>query len=147
MDTGGELSDKPLPLVLADDWRDRRFVTAFTLLTDDGGAARRRAVGVGRALTARPGLPLVENGVLTMARAEFYAFNPGHEDLWHMDWRARLVRLKLDNAGETSGSDTGNAASNGVSQEAAGSIQDYLDKFKKTVVSAISDGVEEAVIH
>lgn len=147
VDTGGELSDKPLPLVLADDWRDRRFVTAFTLLTDDGGGARRRAVGVGRALTARPGMPLVENGVLTMARAEFYAFNPGHEDLWHMDWRARLVRLKLNQAGETSGSDTGDAASDGVSHEAAGAIQDYLDKFKKTVVSAISDGVEEAVIH
>ena len=44
-------------------------------------------------------------------QAEFYAHNgPGHYDLWHMNWRARLVRFTFNNDSEFS---TGDAAGTG----------------------------------
>ena len=65
------------------------------------------------------------NQMLGMAQAEFYAFN-GHEDLWHMNWRARLVRFTF---GDTSTTDTGEAGSQGVPGGAPASISSKLKEF------------------
>src|SRR5947208_13520450 len=39
-------------------------------------------------LSLHDALPILVNQMLGMAEAEWMAWN-GHEDLWHMDWRAR----------------------------------------------------------
>jgi hypothetical protein len=111
-DLGGDLgSDKPTPLLIADDWEQHKNVRAFTLLTDSNMDSRRRAVNVAVKASDKGSNPML-NELLGTAQAEFYAFNgDGHEDLWHMDWRARLVRFTFSNA--TDGSDTGDAAGQG----------------------------------
>jgi hypothetical protein len=119
---GSELSDKPTPLLLADDWKSRRNVRAFTLLTDSTMGERRQSVNL--AAKQKAGAPML-NQLLGMAQAELYAHN-GHEDLWHMNWRARLVRFTF---GDTSGTDTGAAASEGVPAGGAAAISQQLQQF------------------
>lgn len=101
-----EMQDKPLPLVLAPNWKpERNQVRAFTLLPDSNLDARRRMVGV----AARKHVSATAlNAHFGVAQAEIYAHR-GHEDLWHMNWRARLVRLRPPSGG-LSGSGASGAA-------------------------------------
>jgi hypothetical protein len=123
-DFGGALSDKPQPLDLADDWKSRVNTRAFTLLTDTNMAARRQSVNVA---VKTPGSAPMLNQLLGTAQAEFYAFNGGgHDDLWHMDWRARLVRFTMGDTSETS---TGSAGSEGVPSTGASDISSMLSQF------------------
>ena len=70
--------------------------------------------------TAAPGL----NSMLGMAEAEWMAWN-GHEDLWHMDWRARLVPFTF---GSTDGAD--NPGDTGdVGADKAGLVSKILKDF------------------
>jgi hypothetical protein len=106
---GSDVSgNKPLPMKMKDKWQDHSQVRAFTLLTDAAMDDRRQSVNVAsRNKGSRPFL----NQMLGMAQAEFYHFNgPTADDLWHMDWRARLVRFYFfspdGNTGGTPGADT-----------------------------------------
>ncbi len=97
-DLGGATSDQPKPLDLIDKWQEHRNVRAFTLLSDSNMEGRRRAVAIATRPQDRGSAPSW-NQLLGTAQAEFFALN-GHEDLWHMNWRARLVRFSLgDSAG------------------------------------------------
>ena len=133
-DNGAALTDKPLPLDLADDWESRKNVRAFTLLTSTNMDQRRQSVGI--ATKDKGSAPFFDKMIGT-AQAEFYGFNgPGHEDLWHMDWRARLVRFEFTNGGE-SGSDTGDAAgSGGPSGDQASGVLSAINNFVSTNGSA-----------
>jgi hypothetical protein len=126
-DVGGDVQgDKPVPLDLSDDWQQRKNVRAFTVLTDTNMDARRQSVNVGVKADSRSSNPGF-NQLLGTAQAEFYALNgAGHDDLWHMDWRARLVRFTL---GDTSGSDTGDAAGEGVPSAGASQISNLMNQF------------------
>jgi hypothetical protein len=128
---GNDISDKPKPLLIADDWQQHKDVRAFTLLTDANMSARRQSVNV----AVRPGHagsnPML-NQLLGTAQAEFYAFNGGgHEDLWHMDWRARLVRFTFSNDTDGAGG-VGDAAGEGVP---AGGAQAVGDKIKDFIMN------------
>ena len=81
--------DKPLPLELADDFAARSQVRAFTVLAGTRSHERRVSVGVARRGGAG-GDPIPLDALMTMAQAEFTSWN-SNEDLWHMDYRARLV--------------------------------------------------------
>jgi hypothetical protein len=52
-----------------------------------------------------------------MAQAEFISWN-GHNDLWHMDWRARLVPFSFTNGavGNQTGDSTGTVPSGALDQ-------------------------------
>ncbi len=117
---GGQTSSKPKPLDILSNWQDHSQVRAFTLLTDTNMGARRAWAGLA---TKNPGSAAALNQLLGMSQAEFFAFN-GHPDLWHMDWRARLVRFTF---GDTSQTDTSSA--NGVPANAAGQISGALASF------------------
>jgi hypothetical protein len=120
-------SDKPLPLDLKDDWQKHKDVRAFTLLTDSNMDQRRQSVGVAQRPSQKGSANPMLNQLLGTAQAEFFAFNgAGHDDLWHMDWRARLVRFTF---GDTSGSDTGNASGEGVSGAAAQQVSGTITNF------------------
>lgn len=124
-DVGSATSDKPLPLDLADDWKSRVNVRAFTILTDSNIAKRRQSVAVA---SKNKGSAPAFNQMLGMAQAEFYAHN-GHEDLWHMNWRARLVRFTF---GDTSGTDSGSA---GVPAGGAGQVSGILQQLMNSDVA------------
>ena len=65
---GGDVSgDKPKPLVMADDWKERVNVRAFTLLTDANMAARRQSVNVAVKADQKGGNPML-NQLLGTAR-------------------------------------------------------------------------------
>lgn len=123
-DLGGDLgNNKPIPLELADDWESRKDVRAFTLLGDTKMADRRQSVGV--ASKQKGSAPML-NQLLGTAQAEFFAWNgTGHEDLWHMNWRARLVRFTFGDTSETS---TGGASGipGGGPQAISGKIKEFL---------------------
>ena len=85
MNNPGTLPGDALPLALAGGWHDRRFFRTMSSLGDTDAAWRRRIVGVAAQKKSSDG----RNGTVGSAQAEFFAFN-GHEDLWHVDWRARL---------------------------------------------------------
>jgi hypothetical protein len=121
---GGVSGNKPIPLELADDWESRKDVRAFTLLTDTKMDERRQSVAV--ASKNKGSRPML-NQMLGMAQAEFFAWNgTGHEDLWHMNWRARLVRFTF---GGTNGEDVGEAGSQGVPSGGASSILAKVKDF------------------
>jgi hypothetical protein len=125
-DLGGDLgTNKPIPLILSDDWKDRINVRAFTLLGDTKMAERRQSVAVA---TKEKGSSPMLNQLLGTAQAEFFAWNgTGHEDLWHMNWRARLVRFTFGDTSETS---TGSASGvpGGGPQAISGKIKEFLLK-------------------
>jgi hypothetical protein len=75
-------------LVLPDDFARARFVRGFSLLDDASVDGRRRSVGV--AARGGSGASPTSAWLLMTAQAEVYSMS-GAEDLWHMDWRARLV--------------------------------------------------------
>lgn len=118
----GISGNKPIPLELADDYAQRKFVRAFTLLSDTKMGERRQSVQVG--VKNKSGAPML-NQMLGMAQAEFFAWN-SHEDLWHMNWRARLVRFTF---GNDSGTDVGEAGSQGVPSGGAQAITDKVKEF------------------
>jgi hypothetical protein len=118
-------SDWPLPLVLVKDWEQKRFVRAFTVLDDTNMNARRSWVAV--AAKDKGAAPML-NGLLGMAQAEFFAFNSGHDDLFHMDWRARLVRFSFSD-GSDQGGNEGDATSQGVPAGLGARIAGMLQKF------------------
>jgi hypothetical protein len=76
--------------------------------------------------------------MLGMAQSEFYGFNgPSHEDLWHMNWRARLVRFTF---GDNNGNDVGDAGNQGVPANAAGAISGQLQSFlQNDAAAALAD--------
>jgi hypothetical protein len=121
-------SDWPKPLKLINGWDSQRNVRAFTVLTDANLEARRRAVGI--AARQQPGAPTA-NQLLGMAQAEVFGFNrsfdPHHEDLWHMDWRARLVRFTLSDGSDRTGG-VGDAAGSGVPAGAVDVVSGAIDK-------------------
>jgi hypothetical protein len=125
---GGDISNKPVPLLIADDWQQRKNVRAFTLLTDANMDARRASVNVGVRASDRGSNPML-NQLLGTAQAEFYAFNgPGHDDLWHMDWRARLVRFTFSN-GSTDGSGGEGDAAGDVPAGSASTVGNKIKDF------------------
>ena len=85
MNSPGTVPGDALPLRLAAGWHDRRFFRTVSSLSDTDVQWRRRMVGV----AARHKNGDTASATLGSAQAEFFAF-AGHEDLWHMDWRARL---------------------------------------------------------
>jgi hypothetical protein len=103
------------PLVLADDWKDRVIVRGYTLLGDANVAARRQAIAVA---AKDKGSSPAQSELLGTAQAQIFAFNgDGHDDLWHMDWRARLTRF-------TFGSTSGDASSAAGAQAIVQKLQD-----------------------
>ena len=119
-------SDWPLPLVFTSDWDQHRFTRAFTVLTDSNMAARRSWVGVG----AKPSSAPMLNQLMGMAQSEFFGFN-GHEDLFHMDWRARLVRFSFGDGSDMGGSEgdaTGQGVPSGAGQTVAGIVNGFLQQ-------------------
>ncbi len=58
-----------------------------------------------------------------MAEPEWMAWS-GHEDLWHMDWRARLVPFTF---GDTTDGDTSSAK--GVPSGASGLVSKAISDF------------------
>lgn len=81
----GTLPGDAVPLALADGWHDRRFFRVKSSLADSDASWRRRIVAVAASQKSGDG----RNATIGSAQAELFAFN-GHEDLWHVDWRARL---------------------------------------------------------
>ena len=109
-------------------------MSAYTLLTDSNMAARRQSVNVAVKADQKGSAPMV-NQLLGTAQAEFFAFNgSGHDDLWHMDWRARLVRFKFGQSDATGG--VGDAAGEGVPSDGASSISSALGSFLQNDVGA-----------
>ncbi len=122
-DTATGQSDWPLPLVFTDDWKQKVNTRAFTVLTDTDMDTRRRAVMVGERARERGNAAPMVNQMMGMAQAEWMAWN-GHEDLWHMDWRARLVPFTF--GGHASG-DTSSASD--VPAGSAGMVSKLIDDF------------------
>jgi hypothetical protein len=75
------------PLVLPPNWDSAKLVHGYSLLEDANVNARRRSTSV--AATSKAAAPTASR-LLTSARAEVYPAH-GYVDLWHMDWRARLI--------------------------------------------------------
>ena len=96
--TGGSFNKNVKPLDISADWKQRTQVRAFTVLAGTNMDQRRQSVGVAKKGGAGEAPTL--DGILTMAQAEFLSWNK-HNDLWHMDWRARLVPFTV--GGDTSG--------------------------------------------
>lgn len=123
VDVGSGLKgDKPVPLILADDWKQRVNVRAFTLLSDTNMELRRRSVNVA---SKNKGSAPQLNQLLGTAQAEVLAFN-GKEDLWHMNWRARLVRFTF---GDTSETNPGEAGAAGLPAGAAAGVSAKIQEF------------------
>jgi len=119
-------SDWPPPLVFTDDWKQKVDTRAFTVLSDTNMDLRRKSVDIAAKPSERGGTAPMVNQMLGMAEAEWMAWN-GHEDLWHMDWRARLVPFTFGNTAEgdtSSASDVPAGASGMVSKV----VNDFLGK-------------------
>ena len=120
-------SDWPLPLVFSDDWKKKVDTRAFTVLNDSNMQLRRQSVAIAEKASQRGGAAPGLNQLMGMAEAEFMAWN-GHEDLWHMDWRARLVPFTF---GSTSGGDnpgdTGDVPS-GATSMVGQLLNDFMGK-------------------
>ena len=89
-------SDVPTPIIFSDDWKDHKDTRAYSITTDSNVDARRKSVAI--ASKTKLASPITAQFLAT-AEAEFYAENgSGHDDLWHMDWRARLERYTTDSS-------------------------------------------------
>lgn len=77
----------PPHYVLSPDWLTRRWVCGASTLAESNLDYRRGTVGM--SLLDKPPPPR-STKLQTAARAEFLPWW-GEADLWHMDWRARLV--------------------------------------------------------
>ena len=103
------------------------MVRAYSILTDSNMGARRSNVGVA---SANKGSNPALNQLLSTAQAEIYAHNH-HEDLWHMNWRARLVRFTFTN--ESGGS---TSTDGGPPAGTADKILDALTGFLSNTIGA-----------
>ncbi len=119
-------SDWPPALVFTDDWKSKVDTRAFTVLTDTKMSDRRQSVDVAAKPSQRGGEAPMVNQMLGMAEGEWMAWN-GHEDLWHMDWRARLVPFTF---GNTADGDTSSAKDvpSGASGLVSKVVNDFLGK-------------------
>jgi hypothetical protein len=123
-DLGQPVSNDDIkPLELADDFATRKFVRGFSVLTDTSMEQRRRSVAV--AAKGQGGGNPGANQLLSMAQAEMYAHN-GHEDLWHMNWRSRLVRFTFG-AGMAGGDqgDTQGKVPSGAADKILGALNSF----------------------
>ncbi|MDB4966327.1 MAG: hypothetical protein JWN44_2016 [Myxococcales bacterium] len=116
-------SDWPPPLVFTDGWEQKVNTRAFTVLTDSNMDARRQSVSIAMRKSDKGGAAPMTAAMMAMAQAEWMAWN-GHADLWHMDWRARLVPFTF---GNTASGDT--SAAGDVPKEAAGMVSKIIDDF------------------
>jgi hypothetical protein len=127
-------SDWPPPLVFSDDWKKKVDTRAFTVLSDTLMQQRRQSVNVAARPSERNGTAPMLNQMLGMAEAEWMAWN-GHEDLWHMDWRARLVPFTF---GSTTDGDT--SAASDVPAGASGLVSSAVnDLLSKTGAASLKD--------
>jgi hypothetical protein len=127
-------SDWPPPLVFTDDWKQKVDTRAFTVLTDSNIEARRKAVAVGERASARGSAAPVPAAMMGMAESEWMAWN-GHEDLWHMDWRARLVPFTF---GAHADGDT--SAAGDVPAGTSGMVSKIIDDFlSKSGTASLKD--------
>ena len=127
-------SDWPPPLVFTDDWKQKIDTRAFTVLTDSNMDARRKAVSVGERTRDKGGAAPTVAAMMGMAEAEWMAWN-GHEDLWHMDWRARLKPFTF---GEHKDGDTSGAS--GVPAGSSGMVSKLIDDFlSKSGTASLKD--------
>jgi hypothetical protein len=116
--------DWPKPLVLTQDWEQQNKVRAFTVLADSDIDTRRRAVAI--AARKRSGAPIGKQ-LLGMAEAEFFEHNAKHTDgLFHMDWRARLVRFTFSDGDLGGGQAGGAGVPAGAAELVAGIVQGIL---------------------
>lgn len=116
-------TDWPPALTFTDDWKQKVDTRAFTVLTDTNMDARRKSVMVGERSSQRGNAAPMVNQMMGMAESEWTAWN-GHEDLWHMDWRARLVPFTF---GAHADGDTSGAS--GVPAGASGMVSKLIDDF------------------
>lgn len=117
-------SDWPPALTFTDDWQKKINTRAYTVLTDANMDERRRAVGVG--MKGGPGsAPIPLPQMMAMAQSEWLAWNQ-HEDLWHMDWRARLVPFTF---GDTTDGSNGGADAHGVPAGSSGMVSTAIGDF------------------
>jgi hypothetical protein len=127
-------TDWPPPLVFADDWKQKVNTRAFTVLTDTDMATRRRAISVAERGKDKGGAAPALAQMMAMAESEWMAWN-GHEDLWHMDWRARLVPFTF---GATPAGDTSQAS--GVPAGASGMVSKIINDFlSKSGTASLKD--------
>jgi hypothetical protein len=128
-------SDWPPPLVWADDWDKKRQTRAFTVNEESNMPERRKSVAVAAKASERGGAaPLPYSQMMGMAQAEWMAWN-GHADLWHMDWRARLVPFTF---GDTTDGDTSSASD--VPAGASGMVSKIVNDFLgKSGLSSLKD--------
>ena len=119
-------SDWPPPLIFAGDWKSKVNTRAFTVLDKTNMDLRRGSVAVAARPSQRGGKAPALDQMLGMAQGEWMAWN-GHEDLWHMDWRARLVPFTFGNTadGDTSSASDVPAGASGLVSKA---IADFLGK-------------------
>lgn len=127
-------SDWPPALIFTDDWKSKVNTRAFTVLSDSKMADRRQSVAIAEPASQRGGTAPMVNQMLGMAEGEWMAWN-GHEDLWHMDWRARLVPFTF---GNTSDGDT--SAAKDVPSGASGLVSKVVNDFLgKSGMSGLKD--------
>ncbi|HEX8950922.1 MAG TPA: hypothetical protein VF945_03705 [Polyangia bacterium] len=127
-------SDWPPALIFTDDWKSKVNTRAFTVLSDTKMSERRSSVNVAARPSQRNGTAPMVNEMLGMAQGEWMAWN-GHEDLWHMDWRARLVPFTF---GNTADGDTSSASD--VPAGASGLVSKVVNDFLgKSGMSSLKD--------
>jgi hypothetical protein len=126
------------PLVLSDDWLDRRYTTGITALIGD---TNRK----GRAGAVAPGEhnDFVPEVIVGSARAIFDSYKDEH-DLWHMGWRARMIRIQIgsqadqnEQANGTPGDAPANTAGNTTVDNGAQKkgAKAFFDKITKKVTA------------
>jgi len=82
-------SDKPAPLMLADDWQERMSHTAITIKIVGDWLSLHRYEEGGQELTGP------EKTTWGIARAKIY--NPSGADLFNQDWRVKMAPCDLEN--------------------------------------------------
>jgi hypothetical protein len=94
------------PMVLSPEWSAQRFSHGYALMTATQQGRRRALVAIARGgrLSEAP----IADRLLATAQAQTYSTG-GHEDLWHADWSARLVRYRPIDLSPTAGRMSGDA--------------------------------------
>ncbi|MGZ3404827.1 MAG: hypothetical protein ACXVAN_00180 [Polyangia bacterium] len=129
-------SDWPPPLIFTDDWKSKVNTRAFTVLDNTNMDLRRKSTAIAAKPGERGGTAPALNAMMGMAQGEWMAWN-GHEDLWHMDWRARLVPFTF---GNTADGDT--SAAKDVPAGASGLVSKMVSDFLgKSGTSSLKDQV------
>jgi len=90
---GDSVDSNALPRELVDDWRKNSQVRSIVI---GGSGAGKRTERVGVALDGPMGGPVAAAGKMAIAQAEFTSPS---QDMWTMDWYARLVRFRFEPGG------------------------------------------------